>query len=42
MREKEYEENIKEIEENFKLMERCNETLKKMIKIEKVMDRKEK
>ena len=42
MREKEYEENIKEIEEKFELMERCNETLKKMIKIEKVMDRKEK
>lgn len=38
---KEYEENIKAIKENFKLMEEYDETLKKIIKIEKVMSKKE-
>ena len=38
MSEKEYKENINEIKENFKRMEKCNETLKKMINIEKVMN----
>lgn len=37
----EYEENIKAIKENFKLMEQCNETLKKMKKIEEVISKKE-
>lgn len=39
MDDKEFQENIKAIKENFKLMEECNETLKKMVKIEKVMNK---
>ncbi len=41
MNEKEYKENIKEIKENFMRMDKCNETLKKMIKIEKVINNEE-
>ena len=40
MNEKEYNENIEEIKKNFKLMEDCNETLKKMKKIEDAINKK--
>lgn len=39
MEDKEYNENIEEIKKNFKLMEECNETLKKMKKIDEVVNK---